>query len=88
MGGADSHVLRNGKRGGGIWNFIGQDNQKRSSVLDIPSIQDYMTYDEIKLAALLQVSSFVKPINSGSRYNIGNPNFFSINFLSKFFFFV
>ena len=77
MGGADSHVLRNGKRGGGIWNFIGQDqNQNRSSVLDIPNIQDYMTYDEIKLAALLQVSSFVKPINSGSRYNIGNSNIF------------
>ena len=75
MGGADSHVLRNGKRGGGIWNFIGQDqNQNRSSVLNIPNIQDYMTYDEIKLAALLQVSSFVKPINSGSRYNIGKCN--------------
>ena len=28
-----------------------------------------MTYDEIKLAALIQVSCFVKPINSGSRHN-------------------
>jgi hypothetical protein len=30
-----------------------------------------MTYDEIKLAALLQVSSPVMPINSGSRHNVG-----------------
>ena len=33
-----------------------------------------MSYDEIKLAALLQVSSPVKPINSGSRDNIGRKN--------------
>jgi hypothetical protein len=35
---------------------------------------EYMTYDEIKLAALLSVSSPTYLINSGKRHNGGKPN--------------
>ena len=34
-----------------------------------PKMVDYTTYDEIKIGALLQVSSPVLPINAGSRQN-------------------
>ena len=68
LGGSDNYLLRNGESGTGSWTLIGQDHHSQNNV---PSIEDYMTYDEIKLAALLQVSSFVKPINSGYRKNCG-----------------
>ena len=62
--------MRSGASGNDIWTLIGEDNLNSSQDI-VPSIEDYMTYDEIKLAAFLQVSSFVKPINSGSRSNRG-----------------
>ena len=72
VGDSDYYLLRNGESGAGIWTFIGQEEDHlKSSHDNVPSIEDYMTYDEIKLAALLQVSSFVKPINSGFRENCG-----------------
>ena len=67
MGGNDQYLLRNRESGTDVWTSIGQDNASKNA----PSIEDYMTYDEIKLAAFLQVSSFVQPINSGSRRNLG-----------------
>ena len=73
VGEDDHYLLRNGKVGSGNWDLIGQDI---SHTLDTLKIEDYMTYDEIKLAALLQVSSFVRPLNNGSRFNRGmNMNF-------------
>ena len=67
MGENDQYLLRNGESGTNVWTSIGQDNASKNA----PSIEDYMTYDEIKLSAFLQVSSFVQPINSGSRRNLG-----------------
>ena len=72
VGSEDEYLLRNGASGKDNWTLIGQDNLNLTSSNDkVPSIEDYMTYDEIKLAAFLQVSSFVKPINSGNRKNRG-----------------
>lgn len=76
VGPADGYMLRNGQHGSGDWHLVGADedqlrNFNRRSHVPLPCIQDYMTYDEIKLAAFLQVSSPVQPINSGSRDNIG-----------------
>ena len=75
VGEDDHYLLRNGKVGVGNWDLIGQDGSHSLGAL---KIEDYMTYDEIKLAALLQVSSFVRPINNGSRFNRGMDNEFSI----------
>ena len=74
VGDSDYYLLRNGESGAGIWTLIGQEDHLKSSHDNVPSIKEYMTYDEIKLAALLQVSSFVKPINSGFRENCGKYN--------------
>ena len=66
MNSSDVTTLRNGQCCSNICHLIGQDKADESK---IPNIKDYMTYDEIKLAALMQVSCYVKPINSGNRYN-------------------
>ena len=58
--------MRNSVSGYGGWHLIGKEDKTGGL-----SIEDYMTYDEIKLAALLQVSSPVLPINSGNRFNDG-----------------
>ena len=58
--------MRNSVSGYGGWHLIGKEDKTGGL-----SIEDYMTYDEIKLAALLQVSSPVLPINSGNRFNNG-----------------
>jgi hypothetical protein len=58
--------LRNSVSGYGGWHLIGKEDKTGGL-----SIEDYMTYDEIKLAALIQVSSPVLPINSGNRFNNG-----------------
>ena len=70
MGPNDKYVLRDGTKGQNDWHLVGQDLKSSAT----PKIFHYMTYDEIKLAALLQVSSFVKPINSGNRHNRGVAN--------------
>ena len=68
MNSSDVTTLRNGQCCSNICHLIGQDKADESK---IPNIKDYMTYDEIKLAALMQVSCYVKPINSGNRFNDG-----------------
>jgi hypothetical protein len=52
-------VLRDGNTGSNDWERIGTDHED-----DGLRMEDYMTYDEVKLAALLQVSSPVFPINA------------------------
>ena len=73
MGPNDKYVLRDGTKGQNDWHLVGQELKSFKNT-KIPKIFHYMTYDEIKLAALLQVSSFVKPINSGNRHNRGVAN--------------
>ena len=61
----DLYILRNGAGGVGGWKNIG-----KKSGINGPNILEYMSYDEIKLSAFLQISSPVYPINSGSRTNM------------------
>lgn len=56
MGTADAYTLRDGRDGSTDWDEVGGANTKATA-------DRYMTYDEIKLAALLQLSSPVAPIN-------------------------
>ena len=75
----DLYILRNGVRGSGGWENIGKHRDIKTRITKSfgngkePNIDDYMTYDEIKLSAFLQVSSPVRPINSGSRSNMSIP---------------
>ena len=67
VGAYDGYVLRDQTCGSSDWHLIGSsdpdDKVQRRSKNPIPKLEDYMSYDEIKLAAFLQVSSPVKPIN-------------------------
>lgn len=64
-GAHDKYLLRDGRKGSGKWELIGNQSVEEDW------LPEYMSYDEIKLAALLQVSSPVCPINRGSRDNKG-----------------
>ena len=55
----DDYILRNGKAGHG-WNNM--------------DLNEYMSYDEIILAALMGISSYVQFINNGNRNNCGYYN--------------
>ena len=68
VGAYDGYILRDKTCGSSDWHLIGSDPDddkvdRRRSKNPIPELEDYMSYDEIKLAAFLQVSSPVKPIN-------------------------
>ena len=67
-GEGDKYILRNGTEGKGGWERVGTDDEGKVKM------KHYMTYDEMKLAAFIQVSSPVLPINSGSRDNKGVPS--------------
>lgn len=59
MNSHDQYTLRNGREGANDWTRVGSDNPPEHL-----NMYDYMTYDEIQLAApLIQVSSPVLPIN-------------------------
>ncbi len=62
----DSFLLRNGQRGEGGFEAIGTDAQKAPLVL-----AEYLSYDEMAVAALLGVSVPTFFINNGGRYNRG-----------------
>ena len=71
LGPSDSYTLRNGVPGRADWHLIGRNEEDSSKSSNHATMEEYMTYDEIKLAELLQTSAPVKPINSGSRDNGG-----------------
>lgn len=58
VGACDGYHLRSGKFGSCDWDKVGTPEETKA----VP-MSDYMTYDEIKLAALLQLSSPTMPIN-------------------------
>ena len=66
VGPCDNYMLFNGTSGSGGFDLIG--HLCEDSKLPIT---EYMTYDEMKLAALVSVSSNSYFINSGSRHNRG-----------------
>lgn len=66
MGSEDFSILRNGKMGKGGFEGIGTDHEN-----PILSLEDYLSYDEMELSALLCMSTPTYFINSGSRKNKG-----------------
>jgi len=62
---SDSYYLRNGRVGDGGFDDIGTKNQKAPLILS-----DYLSYDEMQIAALLGVSVPTMFINNGSRNNM------------------
>ena len=65
---ADTYVLRNGQKGYGGFETIGTIQQKSPLILE-----DYLSYDEMQIAALLGVSVPTFFINNGSRNNSAIP---------------
>ena len=68
---ADSWLTRSGEYGAGGWGEIG--TEEEGETYNVLGLADFMSYDEVKVAALLQLSSPVVTINNGSRDNIGRP---------------
>ena len=66
VGRVDHYMLLNGKTGTGNWEKIGTPSESPPLVLE-----DCLSYDEIKLSALLSVSSFSYFVNDGDRNNWG-----------------
>ncbi|XP_042883812.1 uncharacterized protein LOC122260536 isoform X3 [Penaeus japonicus] len=64
----DQYLLRDGSRGAGGFELIGGAEETPPLCL-----QDYLSYDEMKLSALLSVSSRSFFVNDGSRHNKGVP---------------
>ncbi len=64
----DQYLLRNGQRGYGGFEAIGTKNECVPLVLS-----DYLSYDEMQIAALISVSSPTYFINNGSRTNNALP---------------
>ena len=66
VGEEDSYLLRNGVSG-----FGGFDNLPNSSKTDPINLDEYISYDEMPISALLGVSVHTHFVNSGSRQNRG-----------------
>ncbi|GJQ87944.1 hypothetical protein Trydic_g10872, partial [Trypoxylus dichotomus] len=62
----DYYVLINGVEGNGEWETIGKENKEGNLTLE-----NCLSYDEIKLSAFLSVSSYSYFVNDGSRRNGG-----------------
>ncbi|KAM3958720.1 LOW QUALITY PROTEIN: uncharacterized protein ACR2FA_007240 [Aphomia sociella] len=65
----DVYLLRSGEKGEGGWESIGTAEEKPPLVL-----ADCLSYDELKLSALLYVSGRTACINDGARKNAGVVN--------------
>ena len=63
---SDSYLLLSGERGSGNWENVGTIEEKPPLVLE-----NCLSYDEMKLSALLSVSSHSYFINNGDRNNFG-----------------
>ncbi|KAJ8708275.1 hypothetical protein PYW07_010400 [Mythimna separata] len=63
----DSYVLLSGEEGYEGWESIGTEYQRPPLLL-----QDCLSYDEIKLSALVCVSGHTECINDGNRFNSGS----------------
>ncbi|XP_050296793.1 uncharacterized protein LOC126736463 isoform X2 [Anthonomus grandis grandis] len=64
MGKADYYILLSGERGARKWEFCGTAREFPPLILE-----NCLSYDEIKLSALLYVSSYTHFINKGERKN-------------------
>jgi len=66
VGGGDSYLLRNGQSGHGGFVAIGTEDEQPPLILN-----DYISYDEMQIAALVGVSVPTYFINAGARWNAG-----------------
>ncbi|KAF2880353.1 hypothetical protein ILUMI_25816 [Ignelater luminosus] len=66
MGRFDSYILIDRTKGAGKWNLIGKEEKKSKLTLE-----NCISYDEIKLSVFLSVSSYSYFINDGTRKNFG-----------------
>ena len=65
----DSWATKEGGYGTGGWEDIGTDKEGSQGL----KLESFLSYDEIKVSALLQLSTPTLLINSGSRDNVGQP---------------
>ena len=63
----DSWITKDGAYGTGGWEDIGTDKDGSQGL----KLESFLSYDEIKISALLQLSTPTLLINSGSRHNVG-----------------
>ena len=68
---ADSWLTKEGDYGAGGWEEIGTGDQ--GTTYPVLTLDKFLSYDEVKIAALLQLSGPSVSINNGSRDNIGRP---------------
>lgn len=69
LGAEDSYLLRSGESSSGGYDTVATNS------LDNPiNLRDYISYDEMQLAALLGVSVHTHFVNTGSRQNRGRPD--------------
>lgn len=66
FGGNDKYLLLNGNSGISGFQHIGTKDEKYPLILE-----NCLSYDEIKVSALLSVTSFTEFINNGTRTNVG-----------------
>lgn len=66
---SDHYLLLDGTKGFGNWETIGTNKETEKL-----NLKNCLSYDEVKLAAFLSVSSFTTFINDGNRYNNGARN--------------
>lgn len=65
---SDRYLLKNGTRGAGNWERIGSPNDTEDQE---PNLQTNLSYLELKLSALLSISSYSYFVNDGNRFNNG-----------------
>lgn len=68
VGENDRWKLKSGEYGND-WKTVGKDNQKEPLIID-----NYLTYNELELSALLSISIKTPFINNGNRFNNGIPS--------------
>ncbi|XP_057663816.1 uncharacterized protein LOC130898489 isoform X2 [Diorhabda carinulata] len=66
VGPDDKYLLLDGTFGRGSWENIGTDYEKPPLTLD-----NYLSYDELKISSLLSISSYTHFMNKGHRSNSG-----------------
>lgn len=66
VGPYDKYLLLDGTLGGGSWENIGTDHEKPPLILE-----NYLSYDELKISSLVSISSYTHFINRGHRNNSG-----------------
>lgn len=66
MGAADTYLLLSGEKGSDGWESVGTVNQKAPLLLE-----NCLSYDEMKVSALVYVSGHTECINAGERRNSG-----------------